>query len=861
MNIRPESVRFENHEDGRIGTGEASPRLSWIIPEAPPAWKQEAYAVEVVRESTGAQRFVVAGSEQVLVPWPDAALRSRERARVRVQVRGGAVWSAWSAWAEVEVGLLDRSDWVSQLIAPSWPEDSAELRRPGRLRKVFTVPADIASARLYLTGHGLVEAEINGTRVGDEQLTPGWTSYSHRLRYATFDVTPQLSAGDNAIGVWLGDGWWRGQVGFGSRNVDNYGTRIGALCQLEITDSTGERLIVPSDGSWRASPGPIISSGLYEGERFDARLHDLRWSCADFDQEGWAAVEVLPPVAARLVAPDGPPIRVIEELQPVRIEDRGDGRWILDFGQNHSGRLRLRTNGDRGDIRTFRHAEILNNGEPVYEPLRDAHATDAFICNGEDGYWSPRFTIHGYRFVEVQGWYGPMLPSDVVSQVMHSDMERRGWFSSSDAQLNRLHESAVWGLRSNFVDIPTDCPQRDERLGWTGDVQVFAPAATFVYDVVGFLQSWLQDLAVEQETVGHVPLWVPFVQIPILSDYFEVGPTAVWSDVAVLLPHTLYNYSGDLGLVRRQYESAKSFLGAVETLAGADLICPAFAQLGDWLDPAAPPDDPTAALTEKELVATAYFARSAERLAELAHSLGEFTDAARYRRLRERVAAAYAGRFVLPGGLLTSDTQTGYALTTVFHLWPDAAHAQAGAKRLAGLIRAAGWTVGTGFAGTPVIADALTLGGYLADAYRLLQNDQFPSWLYMIKSGATTLWERWDSLRPDGAINDASMTSFNHYALGSVLDWMHTTIAGIAPAAPGFRRIRFAPRPGGTLTSASARHRTPYGEASIAWVDSDHGLHVDVRVPVGTEAEVALPDGITHFVGHGRHSFLADTRN
>ncbi|WP_251048864.1 glycoside hydrolase family 78 protein [Microbacterium sp. ISL-103] len=746
------------------------------------------------------------------------------------------------------------------MIGPDWEEDSSQVRRPGRVRTGFASTDDVASARLYITGMGVVEAEINGVRVGNEELTPGWTSYKHRLRYATFDVTGLIRPGGNGLGIWLGDGWWRGQLGFGSLNVNNYGERLGAQAQLEITDSRGNRTVVASDATWRAGGGPILSSGLYDGERYDARLHDSRWSGPSFDDSAWSAVRILPSPSGTLVAPTGPPVRVTQELPPVSINDRSDGRWIIDFGQNHSGKIRLRTKGGSGDVLTLRHSEILIDGEPAYEPLRDARATDELTCDGTDGFWSPRFTVHGYRYAEITGWSGPLLPEDVTSLVMHTDIARRGWFECSDDRLNALHDSAVWTLRSNIVDLPTDCPQRDERLGWTGDVQVFAPAATFLFDVTGVLDGWLRDVAAEQMPTGWIPLWVPFVDIPLLTEFFEPGPTAVWNDVAVLTPDALYDSSADLELIRRHYPTGKKHVDSVERAAGDSMICTATAQLGDWLDPAAPADDPAAALTEKELVATAYFAHSARRLAAMAQALGIDEDASRYSELSDRVKGAYGRRFILDDGHLTSDTQPAYALTTAFDLWPDAAHARIGGGRLAQLVRHADWTVGTGFAGTPVLAHALTAANHLDDAYRLLQNDANPSWLYMIANGATTTWERWDSLQPDGTLNTASMTSFNHLALGSVTDWMHRTIAGIAPAAPGYRRIRFAPRPGGTITSASARHHTPYGMAAISWELIGDALEVQVDVPVGAEAEVHLPDGGLHLVGHGHHVFNSSHR-
>ncbi|MCI2240419.1 glycoside hydrolase family 78 protein [Kineococcus sp. TRM81007] len=708
-------------------------------------------------------------------------------------------------------------------------------------------------ARLHLSAHGLAEAEVNGQRVGDEELTPGWTSYHHRLRYATFDVTDLVRPGANAIGVWLGDGWWRGRLGFEGGRHDVYGSDLAALAQLEVTTSDGVLHTVASGPDWRAGSGPVLFSGLYDGERFDARLHDAAWSLPGFDDAGWEPVRTSPLDASVLVAPTGPPVRCTQELLPVSVEAKGQGRFVLDFGQNHSGRLRVRTDGLAGAQVTLRHAEVLQDGELCTRPLRQAAATDVLVLPGDPLAWEPRFTIHGYRYAEVSGWPGELNPGDVVSRVLHSDLERTGWFSCSDPLLERLHENVVWSLRSNFVDVPTDCPQRDERLGWTGDLQVFAPTAAFLYDVSGFLGSWLADLAAEQAELGAVPYYVPWIPLGFWASVLEL-PAAVWDDVAVLTPGVLHERTGDTAVLRRQYTSARAWVEQAVAAAGDDLVCDKTRQLGDWLDPAAPPDAPWEATTEPGLVATAYLARSVRRLARTATVLGEEADAARYAALAQDVTAAFTGRYLREGGRLSSDTQTAYALALVFDLLPEQVRAPAG-HRLAELVDDAGGRIATGFAGTPAVTEALSGTGHVAQAYRLLQSTECPSWLYPVTMGATTVWERWDSMLPDGTVNPGDMTSFNHYALGAVADWLHRVVAGLAPSAPGYRRIRFAPRPGGTVTSAAASHRTPYGEASIRWSRDDEGLHVEVRVPPGASGVVDLPGAEVTEVPCGRHVF------
>ncbi|MGK9149134.1 glycoside hydrolase family 78 protein [Plantibacter flavus] len=857
----PTRPRIEHHEDGRLGIGERTPRLSWRVTDADPGYVQQAYRVEVSVGIAGAEPEVsvhevlgTAGAEQVLVEWPARPLSSREQISVRVAVDGGSGWGDWSEPATAELGLLDATDWQGSFVGGAWEEDPDTDRRPSRVRAEFELPEGIVSARLYLTAHGVAEAEVNGVRIGDEALTPGWTSYDHRLRYAAFDVTERLVPGANAIGVWLGDGWYRGRIGFegGKRNV--YGEDLSALVQLEVTTADGERTIITSDASWSAGFGPITLTGLYDGETFDARLHDAEWSTAGFDADGWSPVRTIETDASRFVSPMGPPVRAVEEIEPVDVVAKGDGRFLLDFGQNHSGRLRLRLDAPAGHTVTLRHAEVLQDGEIYTRTLRQAAATDVLISAGDPIEWEPRFTIHGYRYAEVDGWPGELTAGDVVSRVYHSDMERRGWFRSSNAAVNRLHENTLWSLRGNFVDLPTDCPQRDERLGWTGDIQVFAPTASFLYDVSGFLGSWLQDLEAEQRALGTVPVFVPYIFLGFWGEMVK-HPMAVWGDAAVLTPDVLHQRTGDVGILRRQYASAVAWIDEVEEATGPGRIVDNSMQLGDWLDPAAPADKPFEALTAPDLVATAYFAFSAGRLAAIAELLGEHADATRFTTLAAEVRERFVSRYLMPDGRATSDTQTAYSLISMLDLYPDARSRELGDARLAELVRESNGHISTGFAGTPVVSDALTRGGKLDEAYLQLLQDGNPSWLYPVSMGATTIWERWDSMLPDGSVNPGDMTSFNHYALGAVADWLHRVVAGLAPAAPGYRAIRFEPRPGGGFTSAGATHLTPYGEASVDWSIADATLSTTVTVPFGTTAVVALPGLPEVEVGPGTHTY------
>ncbi|MBA2277932.1 MAG: family 78 glycoside hydrolase catalytic domain, partial [Chloroflexia bacterium] len=792
-----------------LGIGTDRPRLSWTVTTDIPAWRQTAYELDATGDD-GRPRGAterIASEQSVLVPWPFAPLASRERVSVCVRVWGedGSA-SAWSETTPVEAGLLHADDWAARFVTPDWDERSSPGPLP-LLRREFDVRPGLTRARLYLTALGVYEAEINGVVVGDHVLAPGWTSYDHRLRYQTHDVTDLLRPGRNAIGAMLGAGWFRGRLGFNGGRRDIYGDHLALLAQLAIDYADGATDLLLTDESWRAAPGPALASDLYDGETHDARRDRPGWSMAGYDDRDWSGVRLLDRDLTTLVAPTGPPVRRIEEVVPVAVTISPTRRTIVDFGQNLVGRVRLSVRGEAGTTVTLRHAEVLEDGELCTRPLRTAKATDRYTLRGggEIEVWEPRFTFHGFRYVEVEGWPGELRPGDLVAVVCHSDLERTGWFECSDPLLNQFHENVVWSMRGNVLDVPTDCPQRDERLGWTGDIQVFAPTASFLYDVAGFLWSWLRDLAAEQDEDGIVPFVVPN---PLAG---PLTPAAAWGDAAVVVPWVLYERTGDAQVLADQFESMRAWVDCLAARAGERRLWDEGFQFGDWLDPAAPPDQPAAARADPGLVATAYFAHSAELVGRAAEVLGRRDEETRYLALAGEVRQAFTRAYGEQDGGLVNDAPTAYALAVRFGLLPDDAARRAAGARLAALTRADGYHIGTGFVGTPLICDALCDTGEVEAAFRLLTERTCPSWLYPVTMGATTIWERWDSLRPDGTVNPGEMTSFNHYALGAVADWLHRVVGGLAPAAPGYRRLEIRPRIGGSLTSARARHRTPYG--------------------------------------------------
>jgi alpha-L-rhamnosidase len=824
-----------------LGIGTARPRLSWTTTTTRPDWRQAAYEVEV----DGALRWTsgrVAGAGQVLVPWGAGDLGSRARVRARVRVWGSdGSASDWSEATELETGLLAAADWTARFVTASWEEPAGPSRPAVRFTGSLHLPGPPVRARLYATALGIYTATVNGARVGADVLAPGWTSYPHRLLYQTYDVTELLRAGANELALVVADGWYRGRIG-GEGNLDVYGTRTAALAQLEVTCEDGSTHRLCTDGSWSAGTGPVRGADLYDGETFDARVG---WTVA-------GAAVLLPdaPSLEVLVAPQSPPVRRTEELAVQQVITTPAGKTVLDFGQNLAGWVRFTAGGPAGCEVVLRHGEVLEHGELCTRTLRSAKATDRYTFGGGGPETcEPSFTVHGFRYVEVSGWPGELDPSAFTAVVVHSDLRRTGEFSCSDPLVDRLHQNIVWSMRGNVVSIPTDCPQRDERLGWTGDIQVFAPTAAFLFDSAGFLISWLTDLGHDQRPDGGVPFIVPD---PPIERVRPPLAAAAWGDAAVLVPWDVYQASGDAGLLEAQYDSMRAWVALVAGLMGDSHLWATGFQFGDWLDPTAPPDKPAEARCDPYLAATAYAHHTARVLAGIAQLLGKEDDARYLAEHADAVRAAFQTEYLRPGGRAASEAQTAYALALTMDLVPESTRPSA-AARLAALVDEAGHTIATGFMGTPRIAQALSSTGHEATAFRLLMQTESPSWLHPVTRGATTIWERWDALLPDGSVNGEGMTSFNHYALGAVGEWLHTYVGGLSAVEPGYARSRIAPHPGGGLTWASTRLETPYGRLACSWSVEGARVHVAVDVPAGTTAELVLPGtGECRQLGSGR---------
>lgn len=859
MAVSISQVTFEHHRQA-LGIAETKPRVSWRFAGNASAWEQTAYEIEIVRGEGDSHTYNHDSSQSILVPWPEAPLKASEQASVRARAHGAEEQTStpWSDWVTVEAGLLTADDWSGAVPIGAETDNNPDgPKRPVLFRKDFTVDSDVASARLYITGLGLYEAEINGNRVGDNVLSPGWQSYGFRHVYDTYDVTDIVKSGENAVGVVVGEGWYAGRLGFEeARHV--WGDTIGVLALLRVTLQDGSVVEVKTDLSWKAGTGPIQVSDIYDGEIYDSRFEaDIDgWSTPSFDSSDWLSVKELELPGGELVPLDGEPIKKVEEISAKRIFKSRTDKTLIDFGQNLVGWLNVTVEGPAGTNVTFRHAEVVVDGELGIEPLRTAAQRDTIILHGNGAQnWEPKFTYHGFRFVQVTGWpdESPLTLDSIKAIVVHSDMEQTGWLKTSNELLNKFHENVRWSMKGNFLSVPTDCPQRDERLGWTGDAHAFGPTANYLYNTAGFWRGWHRDVWSEMQRGGTM---VPPDFVPVVPQDFPVHPTAVWGDVVVGNPWNTYHAYGDLHMLEEQYPQSRAWIDIGLPRNDVGLWDRSSFQYGDWLDPKSPPDSPGDATTPRHLVADAYLIRMTEILSKAAGALGDDDLVEQYKRQHTELKREFQAAWLDSEDRPINRTQTAYALSIGFGLLPsETAHDNAG-EALRAIIKDNDYLVGTGFAGTPPLGFALRDIGATEDFYAMLLQTKVPSWLYQVVMNATTTWERWDSLLSDGSMNDSGMTSFNHYAFGAVADWMHQVIGGLAPAAPGWKKISVAPIPGGGITESNARFISPYGEVESRWRIADDGFHLEVSVPPNTRAIVSLPNGgESTEVGSGYYEF------
>ena len=842
-----------------MGVHDPAPRLGWQMSpvEGRRGLAQSAYEIRVSARPGGPADLWdsgrVAGDASTQVPYQGPALASRTRAYWRVSVwddKGEESSSAGDAFWET--GLLSRSDWSGQWIGASWHGAGQTGANAPYLRREFSLGRRPVGARLYVTALGLYEAYINGTRVGDASFTPGWTDYRKRVQYQVYDVTSLVGQGDNVVGAVLGDGWYAGHVAYRAREI--YGDRPKFLAQLEVTYGDGSRETIATDGSWAAAPGPILENDLLMGETYDARSELDGWQRPGAARGDWQPVRIFPDPGIEISPVLGPPVRTEVLLRPVGPPRAADAhRYIYDFGQNLVGVASLSVKAPAGTSVSMRFAEVLDASGSLYtENLRSARATDVYTCRGaKDGEtWTPRFTYHGFRYVEVSGLPEGSAPGPdaLVARVLHSDAAPAGDFACSNPLINQLQRNIQWSQRGNYFEVPTDCPQRDERLGWMGDAQAFIRTGAWNRDVEGFFTKWQRDIGDAQAADGSEPWVCPKIELTMQDG----GPA--WSDAAVICPWTVYLCYGDRDILARHFTELERYVAFTGTQCLGDIrLHPSlgkWAGFGDWL--ALDGSGHIDGGTPKDLIATAYYAQDLKILSSMARVLGNPEAAQKYQELAERVTRAFQRRFITADGLVAGNTQTCYVLALDFDLAPPELRPKL-ADELVRDIRGRGNKLSTGFVGTPRLLHVLAREGHLDVAYDLLLQKDWPSWLYPVTQGATTIWERWDGWTRDKGFEDKGMNSFNHYAYGAVGDWLYRVVAGIEidPLSPGYRHFLLQPRPGPALSWAGARHQSPYGEIESAWKIADGSFSWEIVVPPGTTATVRFPPEATAGLGEG----------
>jgi len=892
---RPWRLRAE-HLDSALGLAERSPRLSWRLPDG--AHRQLAYQLRVHTSGSEPDESAAAGwiesDTHVLLAWPASPLAARERRTCEVRVRTELGESGWSDPIDVEAGL-DIDDWTATWVAPVEEVRPEAGRRPGYLlRGRIDLAGDVLRARAYVTAHGIYELFVNGARVGDAELTPGYTSYRANLAYQTHDLTDLLAPGENVIGVLLTDGWYRGRVGY-YRQPDAFGPDVAALVQIEVESLDGLS-VHASNADWEWSTGSIVAADLMDGEEIDLTMSKPGWATSSDDSTGWTPVRLADGPGynlARLTTSPAPPVRVVEQLAPVDVKVLTSTCTVVDFGQNVNGWVRLpSTNGPalaltHGEARTqggdvsvdhlasrAYHADDAPSPDPAVLPVGQydsVHGTGDSDLGLPDAGIAFRHTTHGFQYVRLEGDTEGLDVAGIRADVVHTDLVRTGWFACSDDRLNKLHDAAVWSFRGNACDIPTDCPHR-ERAGWTGDWQLYLPTAAFLYDIAGFSLKWLRDLLADQRDDGVILNFAPEPNaapggvdvLPAPWDHMQ--GSSGWAEAIVIVPWELYRAYGDEGVLAETYPAMQRWLDyCIEQAAtrrhdalaqrrpeAADheqYLWDTGYHWGEWLEPDESGHD---AFGEEGIVATAYFYRAADLMTTIATVLGRADDHARYAELAANIRLAWQAEYIGTDGRLARDTQATYARALTFGLLPDDQR-EAAAARLAELVRENDDHLSTGFLSTPMLLPQLADAGYWDVAFDLLYQTGVPSWLGMIDRGATTIWESWDGLDESGEPRN----SLNHYSKGAVVSFLHTHVVGLRATAdwPGYQRFVVHPHINGPLTWARATLDTPHGRIEAGWQRGDDSVEITVTAPAGTSGVVRLPDGSEHDVEVGVHTF------
>lgn len=852
-----------NYEDGLCGV-DKFPIVGWKIESDKKNVKQVSYQLQLATDdgfnSIVLDSGVVTSDISNNITLSDDLLKPSTRYYLRVRMADNHnEHSAWSPIAEFVTGLMDEP-WKAKFITAENHNDRNSSQGT-YLRKAFDISSGkkVTSAFIHVSALGLYQLHVNGEKIGADELTPGWTSYHHHLLYQTYDLTNKLNDGINALGAIVGAGWFKGDMGF-SRHRNYYGEHTAFIAQLVINYSDATQDIIITDETWKGSDSPIIFSEIYDGETYDARNEQRGWNKGLFDDATWKTVNQVSYDKRTLTAQGTCKVQKIEEIAPLALIITEEGDTVIDFGQNLSGWVEFSVSGKRGDSVILRHFEVLDSAGNVYlDNLRTAKQRIEYILKGEGTeVYRPHFTYQGFRYVKVEKFPQEIELDNFKAVVLHSNMEQTGHFSCSNKDINQLHHNILWGLKGNFVDVPTDCPQRDERLGWTGDAQIFCRTASYLMQTRNFFSKWLTDLKFDQTPEGGVPHVIP----DILSNHCEkdrllaqggTHSASAWADAAIINPWTMYLMYGDKQVLEQQYESMKAWIDFMH-VHSENNIWRYKIQFGDWVALDAKEGSYFGA-TPNDLTCTAYYAYSTMLFSKIAGILERSEDCQIYGRLHREIVDSFQKEFFTPTGRLAARTQTAHILSLYFNLVPEKYKPRT-VDTLIDLLQEQDGHLVTGFVGTPYFCHALSQNGRAKEAWELLLKDDFPSWLYQVKAGATTIWEHWDGIKPDGSMWSSDMNSFNHYAYGAVGDWLYRAAAGIEAdeSHPGFKHVKIKPMVGGGLSFLDTVYQSIYGDIGVSWKLDDYReitghaaeqwISLKVTVPHNSDATITLVDAM-----------------
>lgn len=826
-----------------IGITEKHPRFSWKLESGERDTIQQAYHIVVTANEKIVWETKAESEESVLISYAGEELQDETLYQVSVEATDNHGNTA-TGEISFETGILQPETFQAKMITHDFPEEETACPI---FSKIFAAKGNVKKARIYATARGVYEAYLNGEHIGEDRMTPGWTSYHHRLQYQVYDIT-EMFREENEIEIMVGNGWYKGILGFYCQ-PNQYGDRVGAFAEIHLEYEDGTREVIGTDESWNVRTGEVRYSEIYMGETIDTTAGEAQ----DREQSGirTGSVSVMEFDKSTLTAQENEPVRITERIPAKKLIVTPKGEKLVDFGQNLTGLAEVKVHGQKGQKIVIRHAEVLDKDGNFYpDTLRQAKSEDTYICNGEEQIFLPHFTFHGFRYICVEGM-DDMRLDQFTACVMHSDMEKSGDFQCSNPKVNQLQSNIAWGQRSNFLDIPTDCPQRDERLGWTGDAQIFSWTASFNRNTALFFRKWMRDVAAESSLEKGVPHVVP----DILGQY----SSSAWSDVAVIVPWVVYQTYGDKGILEENWKCMHEWVDYIKSQCGENGLWQTGYQYGDWLALDKEESADRTGATDKYMIANAYYLYVTDLVRQTAEVLGFAEEAEKYQKLYDTTLEAFRQEYYTNTGRIVSETQTGAILSLYFNLAREKDRERI-LQTLKTNIENHKNHLATGFVGTPYLCHTLSENGEHELAARIFMKEDYPSWLYAVNMGATTIWERWNSIMPDGSFDVSGMNSLNHYAYGSIGDWMYRKVAGVSQLEPGYKKFKVQPMFVKGIEEAEAAFESVYGKIESKWSCKDGKIYGYVNVPVNTTAEIHLPEKEDVFiVGSGVYKYEYET--